>query len=154
MELSMLSSSLWLKTFWGHSNVTINPDSVTSYCFKLFGPVCFYNTYSDIQKLYSENPAFFLSLYHSYPEFLLKHNLCCQFLNIGFNTLELIKIVIYCHSHYYDWDNYASHNDIYKVQPWRWLNISESLPIIRKKEKLKAKEKRKDIPIWMQSSKE
>ena len=153
MELSMLSSSLWLKTFWGHSNVKVNPDSVTSYCFKLFASVCLYNTYSDIQRLSSENPAFLPSLNHSYSEFLLKHNFCRQFLNTGFNTLEFIKIVICCHSQYYDWDNYASH-DTYEVQPWRWLNISESLPIIRKKEKLKAKEKSKDIPIWMQSSKE
>ena len=115
--------------------------TLTSYCFKLLASVCLYNTYSDIQRLSSENPAFFPSLNHSYPEFLLKHNFCRQFLNTGFNTLEFIKIVICCHSQYYDWDNYTSH-DIYEVQPWRWQNISESLPIIRKKREAKGKEEK------------
>ena len=32
--------------------------------------------------------------------------------------------------------------------------VEEALQIAEKKERLKAKEKRKDIPIWMQSSKE
>ena len=35
----------------------------------------------------------------------------------------------------------------------KWLS-EEALQIAVKKEKQKAKEKRKDIPIWMQSSKE
>ena len=35
----------------------------------------------------------------------------------------------------------------------KWLS-EEALQIAEKEEKLKAKEKRKDIPIWMQSSKE
>ena len=35
----------------------------------------------------------------------------------------------------------------------KWLSV-EALQIPEEKEKLQAKEKRKDIPIWMQSSKE
>ena len=35
----------------------------------------------------------------------------------------------------------------------QWLS-EEALQIVEKEEKLKAKEKRKDIPIWMQSVKE
>ena len=35
----------------------------------------------------------------------------------------------------------------------KWLS-EEALQIAEKEEKLKAKEKRKDIPIWMESSKE
>ena len=35
----------------------------------------------------------------------------------------------------------------------KWLS-EEALQILWKEEKQKAKEKRKDIPIWMQSSKE
>ena len=45
---------------------------------------------------------------------------------------------------------------ISKKNKWKkekWLS-EEALQIADKKEKLKAKEKRKDIPIWMQSSKE
>ena len=45
---------------------------------------------------------------------------------------------------------------ISKKNTWKkekWLS-EEALQIADKKEKLKAKEKRKDIPIWMQSSKE
>ena len=40
-----------------------------------------------------------------------------------------------------------------KCNKAKWLS-EEALQIDEKKEKWKAKEKRKDIPIWMQSSKE
>ena len=40
-----------------------------------------------------------------------------------------------------------------KCKKAKWLS-EEALQIAVKKEKQKAKEKRKDIPIWMQSSKE
>ena len=40
-----------------------------------------------------------------------------------------------------------------KCKKAKWLS-EEALQIGEKKEKLKAKEKRKDIPTWMQSSKE
>ena len=40
-----------------------------------------------------------------------------------------------------------------KCKKPKWLS-EEILQIAEKEEKLKAKEKRKDIPIWMQSSKE
>ena len=40
-----------------------------------------------------------------------------------------------------------------KCQKVKWLS-EEALQIAEKEEKRKAKEKRKDIPIWMQSSKE
>ena len=40
-----------------------------------------------------------------------------------------------------------------KSEKTKWLS-EEALKIAVKKEKWKAKEKRKDIPIWMQSSKE
>ena len=40
-----------------------------------------------------------------------------------------------------------------EMQKANWLS-EEALQIAEKEEKWKAKEKRKDIPIWMQSSKE
>ena len=40
-----------------------------------------------------------------------------------------------------------------KCKKAKWLT-EESLQKLRKEEKQKAKDKRKDIPIWMQSSKE
>ena len=40
-----------------------------------------------------------------------------------------------------------------KCKKAKWLS-EEALQIAGKEEKLKTKEKRKDIPIWMQSSKE
>ena len=40
-----------------------------------------------------------------------------------------------------------------EMQKSKWLP-EEALQIAVKKEKQKAKEKRKDIPIWMQSSKD
>ena len=40
-----------------------------------------------------------------------------------------------------------------KCKKAKWLS-EEALQIAEKEEKQKAKEKRKDIPIWMQSSKE
>ena len=40
-----------------------------------------------------------------------------------------------------------------KCKKAKWLS-EEALQIVLKEEKQKAKEKRKDIPIWMQSSKE
>jgi len=40
-----------------------------------------------------------------------------------------------------------------KCKKAKWLS-EEALQIAEKEEKLKAKEKRKDISIWMQSSKE
>ena len=40
-----------------------------------------------------------------------------------------------------------------KCKKAKWLS-EEALQKLRKEEKWKAKEKRKDIPIWMQSSKE
>ena len=40
-----------------------------------------------------------------------------------------------------------------KCKKAKWLS-EEALQIAEKEEKKKAKEKRKDIPIWMQSSKE
>ena len=40
-----------------------------------------------------------------------------------------------------------------KCKNAKWLS-EEALQYLRKDEKWKAKEKRKDIPIWMQSSKE
>ena len=40
-----------------------------------------------------------------------------------------------------------------KCEKAKWLS-EEALQIAVKEEKQKAKEKRKDIPIWMQSSKE
>ena len=40
-----------------------------------------------------------------------------------------------------------------KCKKAKWLS-EEALKIAEKEEKLKAKEKRKDTPIWMQSSKE
>ena len=39
------------------------------------------------------------------------------------------------------------------MQKAKWLS-EEDLQIAEKEEKQKAKEKRKDIPIWLQSSKE
>ena len=40
-----------------------------------------------------------------------------------------------------------------KCKKAKWLS-EEALQIAEKEEKLKAKEERKDTPIWMQSSKE
>ena len=40
-----------------------------------------------------------------------------------------------------------------KCKKAKWLS-EEALQIAEKEEKRKAKDKRKDIPIWMQSSKE
>ena len=40
-----------------------------------------------------------------------------------------------------------------KCKKAKWLS-EEALQIAEKEEKQKAKEKRKDIPIWMQSSRE
>ena len=40
-----------------------------------------------------------------------------------------------------------------KCKKEKWLS-EEALQIAMKREKQKAKEKRKDVPIWMQSSKE
>ena len=40
-----------------------------------------------------------------------------------------------------------------KYKKAKWLS-EEALQITEKEEKLKAKEKRKDIPVWMQSSEE
>ena len=40
-----------------------------------------------------------------------------------------------------------------KCKKAKWLS-EEALQLAEKRQKLKAKEKRKDIPIWMQSSKE
>ena len=40
-----------------------------------------------------------------------------------------------------------------EMQKAKWLS-EEALQIAEKEEKWNAKEKRKDIPIWMQSSKE
>ena len=40
-----------------------------------------------------------------------------------------------------------------KCKKAKWLS-EEALQIARKEKKWKAKEKRKDIPLWMQSSKE
>ena len=40
-----------------------------------------------------------------------------------------------------------------EMQKAKWLS-EEALQIAEEEEKLKAKEKRKDIPMWMQSSKD
>ena len=50
-------------------------------------------------------------------------------------------------------DRDQEHPQEKEMQKSKWLP-EEALQIAVKKEKQKAKEKRKDIPIWMQSSKE
>ena len=45
------------------------------------------------------------------------------------------------------------HSQEKKYKKAKWLS-EEALQIAEKEEKWKAKEKRKDIPIWMQSSRE
>ena len=50
-------------------------------------------------------------------------------------------------------DRDQDHPQEKEMQKTKWLS-EEVLQIAVKEEKWKAKEKRKDIPIWMQSSKE